>query len=396
VHRDSIEWIPKAVFDTMDPAELQSGARRVFDQALGALAGWETFAPESPQPKAFFTRMLITRRDSLGVTSPQRLKAAAAEALAYAEAALSLRSDTATADLFEIANLQWASGKAEEAVDLARTAMIRHRTLPDSIRGPTPLFAANLFLASGQLEEALWIVRQHRGRRFVPDPSSGEVIGLAGAEPVVFALAVLGAGGVTGEPVLRELERLDSIWQAAGYSPHQEEVLRNSSTIRIATALAQDPAAYQTWEETADIDRHLWATLGLPLRSEISDQEYLHAVETPSNMIEDSPKAFLVALRARDSGARHIAQRIFSRLDSLPHGVNSFDSGWGLTALSSIYRAEILEERGEYEAAFRTLQKFVSIWREADSLGQLTVNRARARMHRIEARLGGEPPPGSE
>ncbi len=391
-YRDSIRWIPKGVFDSMDPVDLALGTSQVFDRAVQMLEAWEVFAPEATRPKELISEVLIRRRSSRGPTSPQVLMRETERVLGYAEVALSSKGDTTPTDLFLIANLLWASGRTEEGVDLAQAAMAQHEAVPDSIRGRLPLEAANVFMASGQLEPALRIVREHGGRRFVGDPASGDRIAYAGAEPVVWALAVLGAGGVRGEAVQRELARLDSLWDEAGYSPHQQQVLRNASSIRIGTALVQNPAAYQRWGSTVDLDQYLWARLGLPGDGSASDQDYLDALEAETTVIDDPPKAFLIASKARASGAGAVAQRVFSRLDSLPHGVASFDAGWGLTAISRIQIAEILEEHGDYGAAIEALEEFKSIWQEADALGRLTMDRVEAQIQRLLAQLGGESP----
>ncbi len=389
VFQDSIVWVPKAEFDSMAPERIRSGVDQVFDRAVMMLDAWERFAPEAPRPKELIAEVLISRRDGMGTASPQRLRTEAARALEHTEAALSLRTDTTAEDLFLVANLRLASGAAVEALSLAREALALHKAEPDSIRGTPPLSAANVFLASGQLATALWIARHHSGRRFVPDPATGELIDYAGAEPIVFALAILGAGGVTGEPVLLELERLDSTWTEAGYSPRQKQVLRNAITSRIGTALALDSAAYRIWGETVDVAQGLWGDLGLPPGNRISDEDYSIALAAASHRTDRAMRTFLVALRAGELGAASTAQRAFARLDSLPHKVGAFDSGWGLAASSLIPLAETLEKQGEHEAAVQTLARFLSIWQEPDSLGQLTVQRARARLERIQTGLGG-------
>ena len=65
VFRDSVEWVPKAEFDVMDPGEVSTGADRIFNRAVRMLEVWENFAPSAPRPKEFISEVLIARRHGL-------------------------------------------------------------------------------------------------------------------------------------------------------------------------------------------------------------------------------------------------------------------------------------------------------------------------------------------
>lgn len=381
---DSIRWVPKSELDAADLDAVSRGADRIFDRTVQMLQAWEDFAPSAPRPKEFLAEVLVSRRQTRAIAPPQRAKQEATRALEYAKAAWALENDTTQEELFYLANLELAGGSAVRALELARKGLARHRSMPDSSRRNLSVDAANVFLATGQLATALEVVRQHSGTRLVQDPVFGGLIGYAGAEPVAFVLAVLGAGGVTGDPVRRELARLDSIWDAAGYSEHQRKVLRNAMTLRIGTALVQDPEAYRIWERKADPDSHMWEALGLEPGCGDSSRCFEEALNRATGRTDEAIRTFLIAWKAQRSGQDALAHRLFSRLDSIPSKITAFDSNWGLTANSLLRRAEISHEGGDLSAAEMAIQRFLSLWPEADSMGQILVRRARIRLQRIQ------------
>jgi tetratricopeptide (TPR) repeat protein len=313
--------------------------------------------------------------------------------LEHVEAAVLLKQDTTPGDLFRIANLQLAAGLVLESNRTAGTALSLHGAQPDSVRGSLPLSAGTVLLATGQILGARDVVYQHRSTRYIRDPASDGLISYAGAEPIPYAVSVMGGGGVLGEPIRRELAAMDSIWNAAGHSGAQLAALRNGATMRMATGLVQDSSVLADWGRLVDLDQHLWGALALPAGRRADSEDYEAALNEALEWNDRAKRTFLIAWKARTSGAPELAHKIFCRLDSMAFKTNSLDSGQGLRVVSLFYRAEALEEMGRFEEAEEALEEFLSAWPAPDELAQQTVVRAEAALQRIREKTAGSGTP---
>ena len=270
-------------------------------------------------------------------------------------------------------------GKVDEAVSLINQAL--SLSGPDGRVTPPP-FAANAFLASGEPERALMMmVSAPTISRFIMDTVNNDLISYGGAEPVILRLRLLGAVGANEARVAQELSELTRLWSAPEYTEHDRKILRTHAALRIAVPLASHPAALAAYAENVDSDHPLWQALLAKDLDSATAVEYIarSATVEPPRMSE-AARSFLAGEVASRSGLHGIAAALFTRLDSLPLGVELLDVDWGLRGLSLFRRAEAYEALGDTVRALTNYDRIVALWPHADSLTLPIVQEARRRM----------------
>jgi tetratricopeptide (TPR) repeat protein/TolB-like protein len=377
VLRDSIEWKSPSEVDTIDPLILRAGVERLFDRAVNELRRWANLAPEQPRPLELLSEAFLLRRGQLQVMPPERHRTLAAEALDYRVRALALQEDTTTLDLVELANLQLASGDPASAMENARTALARYAS--GSIRPPIVLM--NVLLAGGQTAAALEVVDQLRSdggmARYVPDPESGENVAVASGGRVLLRLMVLAGSGITGPLLHEELVNLNEAWRAEGYPPRWQQLLRDGNMRSIAPALALDPVAVGQWRDAFTVDDPAWLALSLPdVDPERATLAYERARELELERDGSSHTTSMLAAVAGRLDRHADAVALYSRLDSIPNSVVSFDPAWGLQALSHLLRAEQYLHMADTASAAFHLNEFVEVRAWPDSLSRPQVEHA--------------------
>jgi len=386
---DSLTWIPSAEARRIDRSTLTEGADRYFRRSVGELERWASFAPDQPRPLELLSEAYLRQRAQLGIVAPQRHRSLAEEALHYTSEALALKADTSLADRVRLGNLYLASGDAESAVEQARI-VLSERAKAGSNAEFAPQALLNLLVASGQVSAALDFAGQLEVRnglpaRYVLDPAGGEPIAVAGGEHPILDLRILGASGVTGPPVRDRLARLESGWVGEGYSPHQRQVLVNAATTRdILAALAVDSAALAAWRGSVTADNPVWMALALHDVDPRASAEALDRAVRMNGGPDEPVPLFALAVAAAELGRPEEAIGLFSRLDSIPVGVTTFQFAWGLQPLSHFMRAEAYEELGDSSAAALHYRVFIEARSWTDSLSEPLTERARERLARLE------------
>ena len=381
--RDSVVWVTRSVFDTVNDDVLEETTERLFQQSVEWLERWADFAPSAPRPREALSRAIAARRSRLKIASPERLRALAAEALDHAAAGLALRGDTTPQDLIWIGNLYLGTGQLREALTVTRQGLSRYRETDMS--GASYAAAANVFIAAGQPTRALPIVVSRNQERRIRDPANGEFIAYAGAEPAVERLKVFSATGVVNELWFGELRELVVFWRSLGLSQHEQEILRNDVTLRVASGFAQDDESASYWDRYVSVDHPLWRALRLvAVEPTVATAQFILAMEAATPSMTRASRAFVLGATAHRLGQSRLAAGLLARLDSLPHRLDAFDMGWGLQAVARRLRADALRSTGNDEQAATQLRFFVDGWKNADSLTSGLVQNARAVLSQLE------------
>ncbi len=377
---DSIEWVPKAAADSLDPALVEAGASRLFDQSVQAVRRWADFAPGLALPREELAATMLRRRARLGVASPQVAESLARLALENADGALALRSDTLPVDLLQLGGLYLGVGDLARARALTEQGMARDRQVEGTAPGQV---AANVYLATGQAGNALRVLSRMTRTRFLPDTvgDSVSMLPFGGAEPVIERIRVLGAMGIGGNPLVGELRALDRVWASPRYSPRQVLHLRGFVALSLGSALALDDSVLAAWDAELHLQDPYWRALVVSGRDALTGRSLLEqalASGTPGG-----PGSFLLGMVAARSGDHRQAVALFTRLDSLPLSLDRRDLSWGERSESFRRRGEAYEALGDTGEAVRNYARFVEMWDAADALTKPQVEAARSRLRRL-------------
>jgi tRNA A-37 threonylcarbamoyl transferase component Bud32/tetratricopeptide (TPR) repeat protein len=379
VAMDSIVWIRKAVFDTMERSEAARGADALVQNSLALLRRWAAYAPLEPKPKEEYASALLGQRARIGIGAPEIIDSLAGVALHYRSDALALKVDTAAADLLELGNLALGSG------DIVRAAALTEAGMALNGEDAVPHLAANVLLARGQITRALDAVSSQGNRWFLPDTVADSLISYGGAEVFFDRIRVLGVAGVRGEQLQRELDDIRRLWSEPRYSARQVDLLRRDASLRIAVGLAFDHAAMDHWLEGLDLDSPLWLALVVSETDPTRARGYLQSsLETEIIGFSEAAKSFLHGLIAQRTSDNRMAVQQYSRLDSLPLSLTGFEPGWGLRSRSYLLRAESYEAMGDTTMALEYYQRFTDVWADCDSLGEPLLRSAEAAAKRLE------------
>ena len=380
VAADSIVWLPKSQFDELDRAALIRGASGLIERTLRVVTRWADFSPAEPKPREELMRAILEQRALLDPAAPELIDSLTRLALRYSAEALALDSDTLPFELMNLSNLLLGSGNLDSAVALMDAAMLT------ADRGDWRSDVANPFVAAGLPSRALPVFTQPFRTMFIEDPATGSLIPYGGAEAAYDRALVLGATGVAGPALERDLAELGRIWSQPQYTPRQRDVLVRDAALRLVTAAAFDPGPLAAWVDGVEIDHPLWNAVLLSHSDTARARAYLDSsLVTETLAVSDVARSFLHGVVAARAGDHARAVGLFSRSDSIPLPLTGFSSGWGLRALSLSLRADSYAALGDSASAIDYYDRFIATWANADSLAAPHVERARGR----RAALGG-------
>jgi tetratricopeptide (TPR) repeat protein len=383
---DSIEWVTKPAFDSLDASLVETGAIRLFDQSVQSIRRWADFAPSLAQPREEIAAAMLARRARLRVAAPESIDSLARLALESATQALALTRDTLPVDLLRLGSLYLGVGDLAEADALTEEALKRYGGVGSAGETP-PRSAPNVFLALGQPMRALSLVSNPTKEAFRPDTVADSLIAYGGAEVVLDRIRVLGATGVGGSLLRRELAELHRIWSPPRYSERQVRLLRRAETLDLAVALALDDSALAAWDDELGLDAPLWRALVVSQRDSVTARALLRqAMETETPTISGATRTFLLGLTAARIGDHGQAAELFGALDSLPLQLSRLDMGWGLRSLSYLLRARSFKENRDSARAVEYFERFVSTRSRADSLTMPLVDEARSNLRLLKPR----------
>jgi len=375
---DSIRWVTRQAYSGLDPKAVEAGASRIFDQAVLAARRWADFAPDLARPREELVATVLRRRSMLGAAPPQVAESLAKLALVNATEALALRSDTLPLDLLQLGGLHLGVGDLGPARTLTEQGLALYRSrselVPDQV-------ALNVFLATGQAEDALQLIATLTKRSFIPDSVADSMLPFGGAEPVLERIRALGAMGVGGAPLLRELRALGGIWAAPRYAPRQALLLRRFVAPSLSSALALDDSVLAAWDAELHPANPLWRALAASARDSAEGAVLLR--RALAGGLPAEPGSFVLGMVAARVGDHATAVALFTRLDSLPLTLDRRELGWGDLVESYRLRAESYAALGDSASAAQWYGRFVGAWSAADSLTSPQVEEAAGALRRL-------------
>jgi serine/threonine protein kinase/tetratricopeptide (TPR) repeat protein len=364
---DSIAWLPKSEFDELDHESLKQGVSRLIERTLRVLARWAEYSPAEPKPRQELAQTLLQQRALIGLAAPELIDSLTRLALRYSLEALALDSDTLPFELMQLGDLELGSGNLDSALSLTDAA------LAASDREDWRSNAANPFVAAGQPSRALPVFMMPFRTMFIED-----------TEAPYDRARVLGATGVAGTALQRELDEMARIWSQPQYTERERSLLKRDAALRLVIAAAFDPQPLASWTEGLEIEHPLWNAVVYSHSDTALAQAYLDSsLVTETLFLGDASRSFLHGLVAARTGDHALAVGLFSRVDSIPLSLTAYNSGWGLRALSLALRADSYAALGDTAAAIGYYERFIGMWASADSLAVSHVERARARMEEL-------------
>ncbi len=381
---DSITWVRKPVFDSLDRSSQLRGAGRLIERTLTMVRRWTEYAPNEPKPQEEMSLALLRQRRLPGRAAPEISDSIAALALAYSARALQLASDTLPIQLVRLANLYLGVGDLDGALTLLNTAV--DRVSPEDL----PSIAINAYLATGQPLRAMDIAATPVRRMYIVDSLAGSLIPYGGAEPAYDRARMLGAVGVGGSVLQRELDEMSRIWNQPHYSDRQRQLLHRDVAQRLVTALAFDPQTLVAWADGSEIRAPLWNALRFSESDTARARTFLQeslAGEHPG--FSDVTTSTLHGLVAARVGDHRLAVELYSPIDSVPLHLSGYSTMWGSHALSLMLRADSYAALGDTALALRYYERFTGDWANADSLAVVHVERVRGEMERLRGGQSG-------
>ena len=383
IRSDSIAWVNDKAFRTIDRSLVRAGASRFFEQYLALVRRWATYAKNEVRPREEMATALLAQRRRLGLAAPERIAAVSDSALRFAESALLLKADTTSDDLARLGNMVLAAG------DYTRARRIAERMLNELPRQQSAprIMAANPFLATGQPSRAMQIRSAVPFQRFIPDPATGEMIPFGGAELPIARIQILGASGIGGAALQRELRDVFRLWSESRYNDRHRRALRERATTEIAAALMLEPDVMASWNRGVTVNDPLWRSLVLTSSDATQARRLLQtAMDSATSAWTEATRSYLQGIIAGRLGDHRLAIARFSRLDSLPLSTESIDTGWGFRSLSLLRRAESWEALGDTTQARKHYDLFARWWASPDTLVRPLVQQAAGRAARLGKR----------
>jgi hypothetical protein len=330
-------------------------------------------------PARELARQILAQRQRLSIAPPHTIDSLTNEALTLTRRALQFSGDTLPIDLVRLGVLYLGVDSATRALDLVEQGLALWALRGNS--GDSSFAeAANVFVATGRPGRALPYAARRDRSRAVPDPLTGRMISYGGAEPVIERLRVFGATQSGKAAIQAELLRLDELWSPPRYTAHEARVLRRDAALRIAPALLLDTAALTRWNLDLGLDEPLWQAMLLvaidPARTRITLQRS-RSTRTPG--VSEASRAFLHGAIAARLGDHDAAVADFTRIDSIPLGLENLDVNWGLRATARLLRAESWMALDSTRLALDDFESFIRAWQGADSLAAPLVEYARGR-----------------
>jgi len=360
---DTIVWIRKAVFDTLNRDDASEGADIVVQRSLALLRRWAEYAPNEAKPHEELAKAVLGQRTRIGIGSPTIIDSLARVAAEHAGLALSLKRDTTPRELARIGSFLNGAGMVDSA------AVLNERALAQYAPGRAPMVSTNVLLARGQIARAMDIASTPWTRWFIEDPIADSLLSYQGAETNVARMRMLGIAGVQGAAIDRELEAIEDRWYEPLYSPRQIELLRRDMAFRIALGLAFDLSKMASWVRADQLEHPMWHALLNSESDPSSARRHLESsLQTETLGVSEATRSFLHGLVAQRIGDDLLALQQFSRVDSLPLRLETFDFGWGLRIHSYLLRAEAYEALGDTALALEYYQRFQNAWLTGDEL----------------------------
>jgi tetratricopeptide (TPR) repeat protein len=357
VNLDSIVWVDRPTFDALDDRVVEEGSGRVWDRSMAMLGRWVSFAPDEPRPREELADWTASRRSALsGSTRRDEARRLASVALAQADTALMLRTDTSVSNLSRIARLQLGAGRPDDASETFRAVMLlRGET---SRAQPMDRSDGNIPMARGRLDEAIDLLELVPVQTWtLRDPESGEFFDDGGADAVLDELRALGAGAADRAALDDAFSRLSLIWSETDYSERQLRQLRSVRVRPAWLALARSPEHRIVWRDV--LTTPVWALLDGSI--EPTEAEIL-AADSLDRSLLPGERTFLLGGVAQTAGFDELAVRLWTRLDSLVYAVDSWDSGWALEPLSHLLRSRSHERLGDAAGARAHMDRFLEMW----------------------------------
>jgi tetratricopeptide (TPR) repeat protein len=357
---------------------LRQGVSRLIERTLRVLARWAEYSPAEPKPRQELAQTLLQQRALIGLAAPELIDSLTRLALRYSLEALALDSDTLPFELMQLGDLELGSGNLDSALSLTDAA------LAASDREDWRSNAANPFVAAGQSSRAIAVFTTPFRTMFAPDSAAGSLVPYGGAEAAFDRVLVLGATGVAGTALQRELDEMGRIWNQPQYSERERSLLKRDAALRLVIAAAFDRQPLTSWTEELEIEHPLWNAVLYSHSDTALARAYLDSsLVTETRFLGDAGRSFLHGLVAARTGDHALAVGLFSRIDSIPLSLTAYNSGWGLRALSLALRADSYAALGDTAAAIGYYERFIGMWANADSLAAPHVERARARMEKL-------------
>jgi len=374
VVHDSVVWIAKNTLDQMDREEYAASASALFDVSMGLLSRWAAYDPSQPRPLEETSRILLERRQALGIADPEEHRRLATRAVDAFSRSMALSSDSSPEDLFRLASMYLAADRPDSARAALDRGMGRSSGSPQAS-------AASVLFAIGHGARALDVVSVPWRHWYLEDEGGGGLIDYGGGEVAIDRGLI---HGITGNPegLSREMARLDTLWNRPRYTPEQITQLWNDAAKRLVAPLAWNEEILESLQARVTVETPLW--MAVTGRSPPGPAaEYLTELGSWSAEGRAS-SAMALARTAWRGGSPEMALQLFSRLDSIPFPVTAgFEGGWGLRVRSWYERGSLLEEMGEPERAASFYRRFIAWWQEEDGAAGPLVRHAREHVARF-------------
>ena len=390
VARDSIEWLDPAAVRALDRRERLVGAARMLDEAMVELRRWLQYAPDNPRPAEELSDWQLARADLL-TRERQRSEGDSlrAEALRQLERAFALKPDTTPEDLVRLGSLYLTNDMVEQALFVTNRALELTPT-DHGVTARVPPEAANIFLATGQVNRALAIALPvAAGQRMTVGDSVDNRPYDVLVESELSRLSVYGATGVTGRELGDALARIERAWSEAGYSERVQSLIRRAMTSTVRTALILDDAELHKWHAGWEPTRSaIVGLLALASDSGAARQRLGESLDEFGLRIPTPTDAYLTGVLAQRLTMHDEAIRAFREMDRSQFLLGSMSVEWGIRSLSYLLRARSYEAIGDAQAARTAYERFLTYWDTADPERQDRVREAQAALRRLSAAGG--------
>jgi hypothetical protein len=221
-------------------------------------------------------------------------------------------------------------------------------------------------------------------QRFIRDSTTGEMIPFGGVELALARIQILGATGIGGAPLQRELRDVFRLWSESRYTDSQRRALRETVTLELATALSLEPDALLSWDRSVTVSDPLWRALVMSFSDSAQARRLLRAsFDSASGALSEATRSYLQGTVAGKLNDHRLAIARYSRIDSLAFSTDLLDPGWGVRSLSELRRAESYEALGDAAQARKHYQAFLSMWASPDALARQQVQQAAGRAARL-------------
>jgi tetratricopeptide (TPR) repeat protein len=360
--------------------ELREEAERLLSRAADRLRDWlEVAPPDDPQTHLIQVDWLLDQRLSLFRFQPGMADSLAREALVHARMADSVVRDTVPETVLQLGALELAAGQVEEAVRTTQRGLEAWERMRGADQ-PPPAPAANVALATGRAEDALRLARSAGALLdwWADDPEGeGDLLLAPGSE--VQLLQAYGSLGFVDSGTYEALERVRGGWAARGYSPTQQSYLRRYLLDQVVSALVPDSVLLAEWISRLEDPPDLWMGLAA-MHEDPEGAARLFSRWWEQQRVERlAPRtAYLGAVLARQVGQDSVALLLLDRTREAVLRVRLLDTGWGLRTRSYLLSARSHVALGNRPAARQHYLEFLRAWESSDPRFRPLLEEARA------------------